>query len=473
MDTQNGKCTYNQSGLVPDSINASKETYGQQYNIVSKVAYLIGVPKNIFENENEPPKLEIYNRLELEKKARIIRNLCSLRTQVEQNFLKICHGIQREGRSIIGMPQYVNTTTLQNLSEDGIDIYKSLKEPAKFLININQNIKSRINNCRDLFPEWLEWKYLANIFIMPNGLSEAGTKRAAELYYSNFMHYPYQQYINWPAEDEGNILYCDGKFIPLLYSWNNDEFIDMSLVSDVSDKTKGNIYKFIEDSNKCVFIVDCENSDPYNLCAAVRNLDEKKLGKIEKIILFDDVHAASAWEMLSKYVKIPVEYILIERLKDNKSLADVKVAARTVKEFYSNEVDSFVLVSSDSDYWGLIEELPDANFIVMVEHEKCSYALKETLIRHGIFYCYIDDFYSGDGEGIKMEALQKELARTIKASLDLNLYHLMDEVLNRTRIKMTKADIDNFINRKVKNNLKLEISADGNVRVEYRTKIGF
>ena len=127
MDTQNGKCTYNQSGLVPDSINASKETYGQQYNIVSKVAYLIGVPKNIFENENEPPKLEIYNRLELEKKARIIRNLCSLRTQVEQNFLKICHGIQREGRSIIGMPQYVNTTTLQNLSEDGIDIYKSLK----------------------------------------------------------------------------------------------------------------------------------------------------------------------------------------------------------------------------------------------------------------------------------------------------------------------------------------------------------
>ncbi len=287
------------------------------------------------------------------------------------------------------------------------------------------------------------------------------------------MHYPYQQYINWPAENEGNILYCDGKFVPLLYSWNNDEFIDMSLVSDVSDKTKGNIYKFIEESDKCAFIVDCENSDPYRLCAAIRNLDEKKLAKIEKIILFDDVHAASAWEILGKYVKIPVEYIMIERLKDNKSLADVKVAARTVKEFYSNEVDSFVLVSSDSDYWGLIEELPEANFLVMVEHEKCSYALKEILINHGIFYCYIDDFYSGDGEGIKMEALQKELARTIKASLDLNLYHLMDEVLSRTRIKMTKADIDNFINRKVKNNLKLEISEDGNVRVEYRTKKEF
>ncbi|WP_051671710.1 NYN domain-containing protein [Oribacterium sp. P6A1] len=470
MDIQNNRFTYNLADLIPADINLSGESYGQQYDIISKVAYLIGVPKKIFENENEPPKVDIYNRLELEKKARIIRNLCSLRTQLERGFLKICQGIQREGRSIIGMPEYISSNTLQQLSEDGIDIYKNLKEPTQFLININQNIKNRINNCRDLFPDWLEWKYLSDIFIMPDGLSETGTKKAAEFYYTNFMHYPYQQYINWPAEDEGNILYCDGKFVPLLYSWNNDEFVDMSLVSDVSDRTKGNIYKFIEDSSKCIFIVDCENSDPYRLCAAVKNLDAERLSKIEKIILFDDVHAASAWEMLSSHVKIPVEYILIERLKDNKSLADVKVAARTAKEFYSNDVDSFVLVSSDSDYWGLIEELPNANFLIMVEHEKCSYALKEALIQHGIFYCYIDDFYSGDGEGIKMEALQRELSRAVKASLDLNLYHLMDEVLERTRIRMTRSDIESFINRKIKNNLKLEISDDGNIEIEYRVK---
>ncbi len=134
-------------------------------------------------------------------------------------------------------------------------------------------------------------------------------------------------------------------------------------MSDVSDRTKGNIYKFLEDSDKCIFIVDCENSDPYKLCAAIRNLDAEKLSKIEKIILFDDVHAASAWEMLGSYVDIPVEYILIERLRDNKSLADVKVAARTTKEFFSNGVDSFVLASSDSDYWGLMEELPEASFL--------------------------------------------------------------------------------------------------------------
>lgn len=37
------------------------------YELVSKVAYLIGVPLRIFQNEHEPPKIEIYNRLEQEK----------------------------------------------------------------------------------------------------------------------------------------------------------------------------------------------------------------------------------------------------------------------------------------------------------------------------------------------------------------------------------------------------------------------
>ena len=33
------------------------------YELVSKVAYLIGVPLRIFQNEHEPPKIEIYDRL--------------------------------------------------------------------------------------------------------------------------------------------------------------------------------------------------------------------------------------------------------------------------------------------------------------------------------------------------------------------------------------------------------------------------
>lgn len=149
---------------------------------------------------------------------------------------------------------------------------------------------------------------------MPNGLKEEGTKAAAELYYSNRMAYPYQMYINWIPHDEGNILFNDKKFVTLLYRWNYDRFTDYSKVSDVSGYVKGSIYEFIENSDKVVVVVDCENSDPYKLTATLKNLDYEYMQKIRSIILFDDVHTASAWRILETFTQIPVEHMMIDRV---------------------------------------------------------------------------------------------------------------------------------------------------------------
>ena len=119
--------------------------------------------------------------------------------------------------------------------------------------------------------------------------------------------------------------------------------------------------------------------------------------KIVKIILYNDVNAASAWSILENYTKIPVENILIERIKENKSLVDIRLSVGACREFYENKADSFIIVSSDSDYWGLISSLPEARFLVMVEHDKCGPDLKAAMINSGITFCYIDDFYSADG----------------------------------------------------------------------------
>ncbi len=73
------------------------------YELVSKVAYLIGVPLRIFQNEHEPPKIEIYNRLEQDKNARIIRNLCIIRTAIERNYRKINDIMRMEYRGLLSM----------------------------------------------------------------------------------------------------------------------------------------------------------------------------------------------------------------------------------------------------------------------------------------------------------------------------------------------------------------------------------
>ena len=77
------------------------------YEIVSKVAYLIGVPKRIFENENQSPKLEVYDRLDKDKNARIIRHLCVIRNAIERGFKYINNKMRYDFKSILSLPECV------------------------------------------------------------------------------------------------------------------------------------------------------------------------------------------------------------------------------------------------------------------------------------------------------------------------------------------------------------------------------
>lgn len=440
------------------------------YDIVSKIAYLIGVPKRIFENEYETPKIEIYNELEQDKAARIIRHLCIVRTSIERKFKHINEGMRFECRTIFSMPDYVPAESLQQLSADGISFFKkSSTKLTHHIIEINKIISDRINNCKKFFPLWLNWQYIRELFIMPNGLKEEGTKKAANLYYTYLSCYPYQMYINWMPSEEGNILYNDKKFITLLYQWNNDYFMEYSKVSDAGDYIKNNIYDFIDESEKVVVVVDCENSDPYKLCATLKNLDEQYTQKISSILLFDDVHTATTWRILDSFTQIPIEHIMIERVNQNKSLVDMKLTARTCEEYYKNNVDAFIIVSSDSDYWALITSLPSARFLVMIEREHCGHDLKNALSDANIFYCYIDDFYSGNTEDIKQIALFKEMYRYLSDTVKLNINEIFRSALTATRIEMTAAERKQFMEQHIKP-MKLMINEQGDVSFQLKTQ---
>lgn len=453
---------------VPDNDNVvfSHSTY----ELVSKVAYLIGVPKRIFENPYEAPKMEIYDKLDKDKSARIVRHLCIIRTAIERNFKNINDKMRMEYRTILSMPEYVPSESLRQLQMDDVNfIKKSSTKLAYHIVEINRLLSDRINNCKPHFPLWINWAYIKDMFIMPNGLTEEGTKVAADLYYSNLSFYPYQMYINWIPSDEGNILYNDKKFAILLYKWHHDYFGELSKVSDAGSYVKNNIYDYIDDSEKVVLVVDCENSDPYKLCATLRNLDATYTDKITRILLFDDIHTATAWRILEQFTNVEVEHMMIERVKQNKSLVDIQLTARACKEHYQNQVDSFIIVSSDSDYWGLIQSLPDARFLVMIEREKCGPDMKQALVDSGIFYCYIDDFYSGNAEEIKYSALFREMDRYIDEHMQLNVNDMLETALRATRIDMAEAEKKQFYHRFIRT-MQMTLTDDGDVEIEFKRK---
>ena len=447
--------------------HAYKLYQNSTYLVISKVAYLIGVPRSIFENEHEPPQLQWYEALEKDRNARIIRNLCMLRTAIEQRFRDINQAMRFELKNLYSLPQYIPQECLAQLSADGITIYRPNAKLSQYVIDLNNHISNRINNCKGLFPIWLKWDYIRKLFIMPRGTTEAGTKAAAAEYYAHKNTYPYQVYLNWAGSlSAGNILYNDKKFVTLLYELNEDYFTDLSKVSDAGQLAKDGIYSFLERSRRTAIVVDCENSDPYKLCATLNNLDQAALlGKIAKIILYDDIHTTSAWAILERFTQIPIEHNLIERIKENKSLVDIRLTTGTCREFFQNDTDSFILASSDSDYWGLISAMPEAHFLVLVEGEKCGPSIKRAMIDAGITYCYMDDFCTGNSEDIKLQTVLGELKRSLAEKVELNILDLLDDVCRRTRADMSTAERQQFYDRYIKP-MRLAIDPDGTVRVQ-------
>ena len=438
------------------------------YDIVSRVAYLIGVPRYIFENEAEPPKMEIHDTLETNKAARIIRYLCMVRAEIILNYGRISKLMKTDFRSIYTVPEYIPKQALDQLARDGINLNKKPGTKLRsYIVELNKLIRDRINNCKDIFPTWLNWDYIRELFNMPNGMTEAGVIAASNCFFSHLECYPYSIYINWNPWECGNLLYSDKKFVTLLYEQHSDSFGDMSKVSDASTYVKDSIYNFIDDASKLVMVVDCENTDPYRLSATLSGLGASYAAKILKIILVDDVNTVDAWRILASHINIPVEHIMTERVKQTKSLVDIQLTAAVCKEHYASNADSFIIVSSDSDYWGLITSLPNAHFLVMVERENCSFELRKALSDNNIFYCYIEDFYTGDGESLKKAVLFTELNKTLDAAISLNINEMMDAALATARIDMTPTVKKQFVDKHIRQ-MRLEIDEDGTVRLELK-----
>lgn len=464
------------------SIPSFTDYHHPKYNIVSLVAYLIGVEKRHFENEHEPPQLEIYHSLDENKSARIIRNLCMVRTAIERSYAAIRTAFQYDMKNLATLPEYIPVDSVMCLSDDGIQLQKGKPDIDAYLISINRELSNRIGNCKSLFPEWINWEYIRPLFLMPNGLKPEGLKAAWAEYNKDRNRYPYQCYMNWQGVSDGNILYSDDKFVRLLYEDHEDEFSDLSLVLDVGDIAMDNIKSFIEHSNQAIVVVDCENSDPIKLSAALSSLPKTSLSKIKKVLLFDSDYTTSGWQIISQSAEQPetksavswsvlssvaafdIQRITVPRLKQQKSQVDMTLAASTCKEVYQNHIDSVVLVSSDSDYWALIQTLADVHFLVMVEKEKCGRDIKNALARSGIHYCYLDDFYTGTSYAIKTLALQTYIQRILDESVNFNMEKILDDALRRTWVQMTVKERSAFYDRYIRK-IHTELSPEGNLRI--------
>lgn len=434
------------------------------YAVVGVVAYLLGASPETIRKAGIEAQIEVMENAAKDRNARIVHYLGSARSSIMRGFGRIIKDM-KNGASIYSADAAVKEA-VNELYKDRIDLFsKNTRDLNEYIKEANRLISDRINNCRDLFPDWLDWEYVRDFIVMPQGQSGSGIQAASSAFVAQKQNYPYGMYCNWPVSAQGNILANDRKFVNLLYRWHYDELYDQSKVSDAGEHTKDRIYRFIGQAIKVAAVVDCENSDPYRLISTFKQLNDEYTGRIAKIILIDDAHTSAAWSVFEQHVGIPVEHRVIDRLLENKSMVDMTVAMSVTREFYQGNTDGFILVASDSDYWTLIDQLPEARFLVMVEREKCSPAMKEKLAGSEIFYCYIDDFYSGDREELKKQVILKELRSRIGSAVSANLYTILRESIYDSRASVTDEEFGRMY-QKLKQALKVTVADDGALGIE-------
>ncbi len=432
--------------------------------VVATVAYMLGVRKEMLERDYQEEYGDLLQSLYEHKDATIIRYLNKLRTVLLQKFRKT-NDEMRYNLVNLDRLEWYDHENIKQLEKWGIPIIKVNYSSDKYMEDFTALINEHIDSCEGLFGDWVKFEYIKDLFAIPKYQKKNVLKSEFEKYMKHLNCYPFHMYVHWEPRECGNILYNDEKLLGIIYSQHKDYFWDKSKVKDATEETKHNIYDFIDNGYKVAIAVDCENADVFKLYGMLRNLNQDEINKIEKIMLFDDYHTSTAWEWLSKFTKIPVEHIEVQRVNDAKSLVDIKMTAGVCTAFYKDGIDSFIICSSDSDFWGLISSLPDANFLVFYEYLKCGSAIKFAMEEHGIVNCSVDDFYTGNATELKKAVLLDKLESYAPNIIGMNGKELARLVYEETRITYTEKDIENFYSKYIKT-IRLKMNEEGIFYVE-------
>ena len=470
--------------------NYANELYDNyKTDIVTTIAYLLGVKSQILESETQRFKKEIIETLEKNINAVIIRALSILRYEFIRNHKEIKER-NRELVPIESMNDIISTDLIRFLRENNIEIIHVNVSVTMHIAYLNQEILERIESIKPIIPTWIKWEFIKSLFTMPGcysghyGINIQNKDQAKKineqihkmrkLIYSAKAFYPYGIYLYWPEDKMkpyyGNLLLNDEKFLKILYSAYNETFHANQYVIDATTEDKNSIYSFIDEAINIAILVDCENVDPYRFASVFKNLEEDNLKKIKKVILYDDVNTSSAWDYISKMIHLPIEHEETERLLNTKSLVDIAMATGACKEFYQENTESLILASSDSDFWGLIQNLPTARYMVLNESDKTSHVILEKFIENNIPYCFMDSFAQSAVQDFKDIVLFHYLQKKIKEFNDtgyfanMNPYGLVDTIFQEAHIQGSYYQIETekkaFFDKYLKKGLKINVEEE-------------
>lgn len=398
----------------------AKKEWTEPKQLCEKLQYLIGVPSQYLDNFDTLNKASIMVET---------RKLCALRSLIIAKFTEI----NEQFRNGVQLADISMTARLvADLAKYDIEIVNS-GSLSRNVMELNEWIDERMEKIalgfKGIPQEWIQ-----ELFHMPNGDEVDGVRAAVRKYrqYKNF--YPYQKYINWsfaetPEEQRSkNIFGNDKELHEMLADFHRPKFT--------------RLMDFIGTNKDVVVVVDCENSEAQRLYDSLAFM--KRF--LRKIILVDDTHTNLMWDELVREYReegIPIEHDELPRLKEQKSLVDLRMVAKTCEEYYKNHVEHFILVTSDSDVWALITSLPDADIMVLAERCKSGDLFIEALTQNQIPLVFMEDI-TEESTLLMDRIMRKEIEMQMSRSY-IDVRRIVTTAAQKLNLYLDKETIDLYV----------------------------
>ena len=428
--------------------------------VAAVFAYMLGVTDEILDNYYSHHYELILGRLRKDREATVIRYLSRIRSSLMNHYLDVDNEMLYNLSNLDRM-KYFDKKEIDALEKWGVSVIQTNYRADKYLYYLTKLIDDNVDACRKWFPDAINFGSIRTAFVPPKYDRPETLKSEYDKYRAKKFFYPFQRYMYWPEpSDQGNILTSDARLLTVLYAAIGEQFVEAYKYRDASDDTKEGIYRFVREAKKVVMVVDCENADPYKLYGVLKNLEGVNRRLIEKIILYDDYHTTIAWDYIGSLIDVPVEHVEVPRVTEGKSLVDIRMAVGVSESHYRDDVDSFILCSSDSDFWGLISSLPEARFLVMYEYSKCGSAVKDAWTKRNVFHCAMDDFYMENARQLQDVVLLKVLENYLPWIVGENGWEVTKRAYADAYITATEKEMKRFYDRYVRK-LKLKIDKDG------------
>lgn len=394
-----------------------------------KIKYLIGVPSQYLNSCDSD--------LASHPEWTVMRHLCSLRSKLIPEFTELNTEF-REQQKPIGDINAIKEL-VETVRKDNIRLSDHPGSLSRVIMEVNNEIEYRIVDifpdddiAEDEEPSGVPMEWVRRLFIMQDNTID-GVRESLRKYKKYRNYYPWQMYMNVNF----SLLEEDVRSKIIIANDRHLEYV----LELLNKKRFWSIFDFVG-VNCPVIVVDCENSDPQRLYSSLKPV----LPWVNKIVLIDGTKTNMLWNEFVLFTQgtTKIAHIKTPRLKEQKSLVDYTMVAKTCEEYYVNNVRSFMLASSDSDIWALICSIPEANVFVAAERCKSGDFLEEALTQNHIPFAYMDDLVQ-DSTELMDSAMDREVPRFLAKGCDKKRAVL--NAVSKLHIYPPESEMERLFNR--------------------------